>query len=47
MSYYINPKLAITLQPSFKGSITPISKNDLIKVYPNNLGIDFGLYIKF
>lgn len=47
VQYNINNKLAVSLLPTFKYALTPITKNNVVKTFPYSFGLGAGLTFKF
>lgn len=45
--YSINKQLAFTVTPQLKYALSPITKSNVVKTFPNSLGIGFGIACKF
>ena len=43
VSYNPTKKLSIMLEPTFRGSLTPINRNTPVKSYPYSVGLSLGL----
>ncbi len=47
LRYKINKKLSITVRPSFKYALSPITKNTEVETFPYSFGLGAGLTYKF
>jgi hypothetical protein len=46
VQYRINKKVSISLRPSFRYAISPITKNNVVETFPYSFGIGAGIKIK-
>jgi hypothetical protein len=47
VQYRVNKKIAVSLRPSFRYAISPITKNNVVETYPYSFGIGAGITYKF
>jgi hypothetical protein len=47
IQYRVNKKLGISLHPSFRYALTPITENNVVETFPYSFGIGLGLSLKF
>jgi hypothetical protein len=47
LRYSINKKVSVSLRPSFRYAISPITKNNVVETFPRSAGIGVGLTYKF
>jgi hypothetical protein len=46
IQYRISKKIAVSLRPSYRVAISPITKNNVVETYPYNFGMGAGIKIK-
>jgi hypothetical protein len=47
LQYQLSKKLNLSLSPSFKYSLGPINKGNVVKTYPYTIGVGLGIIYKF
>lgn len=46
-SYQVNKKMSVNVQPVFRYSLSPITKNNVVETFPRSFGIRAGVTIRF